>query len=211
MNRFVILLLIALMFSIVSCNNQKAAVKKYYVLKAPEATAFVDRTFDRSIDEFCEVEKVNIFPAFESRKIANRSQSHEVTYYNSHEWAVRPGEILTNMLVDFMDKKGLFNRVATRYWEVSPLYKVETTIYQLEVVNSDNGLAAHLHLEFRLVFSDTQEVIVKHKINRTKPMEEKKINFFATSISDMFYSALDDFTKQIYQSFKEESTTKTES
>src|SRR6056297_450686 len=167
MNRFAIILLSALMLAIIGCNNQQSVVKKYYVLENPEDTTFVGTTRG-SIDEFCEVEKVAIYPAFETRQIANRSQSHQISYYSSHEWAVRPAEVLTNMLVDFMEEKGMFKRVATRYWKVSPAYKIETTIYQLEVVNEDNGLAAHLKLEFRLVNADTQEVLTKYQMNEYK-------------------------------------------
>ena len=210
MNRFAIILLSALMLAIIGCNNQQSVVKKYYVLENPEDTNFVGTTRG-FIDEFCEVEKVAIYPAFETRQIANRSQSHQISYYSSHEWAVRPAEVLTNMLVDFMEEKGMFKRVATRYWKVSPAYKIETTIYQLEVVNEDNGLAAHLKLEFRLVNADTQEVLTKYQMNEYKLMEEKKINTFATIISEMFYSALDDFSNKIFQRFKEKDEIETES
>ena len=210
MNRFAIFLLFALMLAVMGCSNQQSVVKKYYVLETPDDTTLVDTT-KGFIDEFCEVEKVNIYPAFETRQIANRSQSHQISYYSSHEWAVRPAEVLTSMLVDFMEGKSMFNRVATRYWKVSPAYKIETTIYQLEVVNEDNGLAAHLKLEFRLVDADTQEVLTKYQMNQYKTMEEKKINVFATNISEMFYSALDDFSDKTYQLFKERGKIETES
>lgn len=210
MNRFAIFSLFALMLAFIGCNNQQSVVKKYYVLETPDDTTFVDTTRG-FINEFCEVEKVAIYPAFETRQIANRSQSHQITYYSSHEWAVRPAEVLTNMLVDFMERKGMFKRVATRYWKVSPAYKIETTIYQLEVVNEDKGLSAHLKLEFRLVDGNTQEVITKHQMDQYKSMEEKKINVFATIVSEMFYSALDDFSNKLYQRFKEKGEIQTES
>ena len=210
MNRFAIFFLFALMLAVIGCNNQQSAVKKYYVLETPDDTTFVD-TSKGYIDEFCEVEKVVIYPAFETRQIANRSQSHQISYYSSHEWAVRPAEVLTNMLVDFMEGKRMFKRVATRYWKVSPAYKIESTIYQLEVVNEDNKLAAHLKLEFRLVNADTQEVLTKYQMNQYKTMEEKKINVFATIISELFYTALDDFSNKIYQRFKEKGEIETES
>ncbi|MGM0497897.1 MAG: ABC-type transport auxiliary lipoprotein family protein [Bacteroidota bacterium] len=210
MNRFVILLLFALILSMIGCKTEDSVVKKYYVLEAPEDTTFVDTTAEEFINEFCEVEKVDLYPAFETRKIANRRHSHEITYYSSHEWAVRPAEVLTTMLVDFMDKKRIFNRVATRFWKVSPAYKIETTIYKLEVVNDDNVLAAHLHLEFRLVKGNTQEIITKHQFDQYESLEEKQINIFASSISKMFYSALDDFSTRIYKSIKEGSKTETE-
>jgi len=210
MDRFAIFLLLALMLAVMGCSNQQSVVKKYYVLETPDDTTLVDTT-KGFIDEFCEVEQVALYPAFETRQIANRSQSHQISYYSSHEWAVRPAEVLTNMLVDFMEEEAMFKRVATRYWKVSPAFKIETSIYQLEVVNEDNGLAAHLKLEFRLVDADTQEVITSYQMDQCKSMEEKKINIFATNISEMFYIALDDFSDKIYQLFKERGEIETES
>jgi len=105
----------------------------------------------------------------------------------------------------------MFRRVATRYWKVSAAYKIESTIYQLEVVNEDNELAAHLKLEFRLVDGDTQEVLTKHQVDQYKTMEVKKINVFASIISKMFYSSLDDFSNKIYQRFEKKGEIETES
>jgi len=210
MNRFAILSLFVLTVAIIGCNTQKTVVKKYYVLETPDDTTYVDTTRG-FINEFCEVDKVAIYPAFETRQIANRSQSNQITYYSSHEWAVRPTEVLTNMLVDFMERKKMFRRVATRYWKVSPAYKIEATIFRLEVVNEDKELAAHLKMELRLVDGDTQEVIRKHKTDQYKTMEEKKINVFASMISEMYYSALNDFSDKIYKHFEERDKIETKS
>jgi ABC-type uncharacterized transport system auxiliary subunit len=202
MNRILIVLLLGIFVSSLGCKNQKSVVTKYYVLETPGDTTLVDTTYEVHIDEFCEVAQVEIYPAFSTRRIANRSHSNEITYYTSHEWAVRPSEVLTNMLVDYTNDKGLFKRVAERFWEVSPKYKIETTIYQLEVVKQDNDLAAHLHLEFRLIDNVSQKVIAKYEADQTNLLEDKKINLFAATISKMFYSAMNDFSARIGNTLK---------
>jgi ABC-type uncharacterized transport system auxiliary subunit len=202
MKRFFVILVLLFIFGLYGCNNQKSVVKKYYVLETPKDTTVIDTTSTEYIDEFCEVGKVNIYPAFSTRRIANRSRSHEITYYSSHEWAVRPTDILTNMLVDYMNAKGLFKSIAPRYWEVSPKYKIETTIYQLEVVKQNNDLAAHLHIEFRLVNNESKKTVTRYQADLTNPLEERKINLFASAISKMYYSAINDFSARINQVFE---------
>ncbi len=199
MNRILFVLSLGILVATLGCKNQESVVNKYYVLETPEDTTLVDTTSGILIDAFCEVSQVSIYPAFSTRRIANRSHSNEITYYSSHEWAVRPSEVLTNMIVDYMNTGKVFKRAAERYWEIVPKYKIETTIYQLEVIKQDNDLAAHLHLEFRLIENGSKEVIVKHKTDRTDLLEEKKINLFASSISTMFYSAMNDFSDRINQ------------
>jgi ABC-type uncharacterized transport system auxiliary subunit len=197
-----LILSLGLLVAFIGCKNQESVITKYYVLETPEDTTVIDTSSEIFIDEFCEVKQVNIYPAFSTRRIANRSHSHEITYYSTHEWAVRPSEVLTNMLVDYMNAKGLFKRVAERYWEVSPKYKIETTIYQLEVVKQGRDLAAHLHLEFKLIDNSNQEIIATYQADRTNLLEEKKINLFASTISKMFYSAMNDFSSRISQTLK---------
>lgn len=202
MNRIVLLLLFSLIL-IVGCSTQDTVVKKYYVLETQEAKKSLDSVSTFLSGEFCKVEKVNIYPAFAKRQIANRSDSHKITYYSSHEWAVRPAEVFTYMLVDYMDRQGLFKNVAERFWKVSPKYIIKTKIYQLEVVKEDDELAAHLNVEFKLLNNNTQELVAKHKADRTQTLEEKKINIFASNISDMFHAELDKFSYSIHQTFKE--------
>jgi len=202
MNRMLLILSLGLLVATIGCKNQESVITKYYVLETPEDTTVIDTSSEIFIDEFCEVKQVNIYPAFSTRRIANRSHSHEITYYSTHEWAVRPSEVLTNMMVDYMNAKGLFKRVAERYWEVSPKYKIETTIYQLEVIKQGRDLSAHLHLEFRLIDNSNQEIIATYQANRTNLLEEKKINLFASTISKMFYSAMNDFSIRISETLK---------
>lgn len=199
LSRILFVLSIGILLASLGCKNQESVVKKYYVLETPEETTMVDTTSGVLVDEFCEVDQVNIYPAFSTRRIANRSHSHEITYYSSHEWAVRPSDVLTNMLVDYMNTRKLFKRAAERFWEVSPKYKIETTIYQIEVIKENKDLAAHLHLEFRLIENSNKEIVATYKTDRSELLEEKKINLFASTISEMFYAAMNDFSTRINQ------------
>lgn len=195
---FIVVLLLAQ-----GCGSQKSVVNKYYVIEMPEE-AFNDSIKDTTIlvNEYCEIEKTNIYPAFATRKIANRSKSNEIKYYAYHEWAVRPEEYLFPITVNFFEKTGTFKGVASRYWEILPKYKLKTSIFQLEVINKDKELFAHLRIEFVLENNKTRNPIISYKADKTTPLEEKNLNLFAENTSKMFYESLKEFNNKIRSHFQ---------
>jgi len=179
------------------CGSQDSVVKKYYVLEQPEENSFLDSTNLDQIDGFCIIKHVDVYPAFATRQIANRSDSHEITYYSYHEWAVRPSEVLTNMLVDYLNTRQVFRRAASRFWKVAPEYKIETTIFQLELEKTDGELAAHMHLQFKLIDNTTQNVITAYEADVSEKLRKKNINLFASVASKMFYTELQKFSEKM--------------
>ncbi len=199
---FIILLLFLVAFS--GCRQQKNITKRYYVLEMPaqEKTVFKDTI--SNIDKFCEVSPVNVYPAFATNRIALRGNTHEVEYFRNHEWAIRPAENFTNIIIEFFERYEVFKGVDTRYWRTVPDYRLETTIYQLEVLENRKKISARINLEFRLIDIQTDQVILKHSADRYKQLEENKINLFAAAISEMFYQELINTTKKITSTIMEQ-------
>lgn len=183
-------IMIVLLVILSGCRQQQEVTKRYYVIEIPAQinTEFKDTL--PTINKHCEVSPVNVFPAFATHRIALRGSSHEIEYFRNHEWATRPAENLTTIIVDFFDRYEVFKGVDTRYWKTVPDYHLETTIYQMEIVENRKKLSARLNIEFRFIDQNTGEVILKHTSDKTRELEENKINLFAAEISEMFYEEL---------------------
>ncbi len=188
--------LIFLIF-IYGCRQQKQVSKRYYVIETPAKENLVLKDSLTTINKYCEVVPVVIFPAFASHKIALRGNTHEIEYFGNHEWATRPSDNLTTIIVNFFDRYKVFKGADTRYWRVIPDYRFETTIYQLEIIDDKDGFLAHLNLEFRLVDINKDKTILKHTADRYQPLDKRKINYFAEAISEMFYNELYNVSKKI--------------
>lgn len=194
------LVLISILFLITffGCRQPKEISNRYYVIEMPAEQNYAFKDTLPGIDKFCEVGLVDIFPAFASNRIAVRERSHEIEYFKNHEWATRPAENFTSIIVDFFGRYDVFEGVGKRFWKIIPDYRFETTVYQLEVEQKNKKeLAARLNLEFRLIDNHTNEVIIKHSADRRKHLDENKINLFAAAISEMFYQELTNVTKKI--------------
>ncbi len=197
MKRSYLFVLLLLIISVNGCRQQKQIGKRYYIIEmSPKETITKKDTFS-TIDKYCEVNPIVIFPAFASKKIAIRKNTHEINYFKNHEWAIRPSKNLTSITVQFLNNYGVFNNASERYWKITPDYQLKTTIYQLQVVEKENRLKAHLNLEIKLIDAETDEIIIRHKADRYKPLEEKTINLFASAIGEMFSNALYNFSKKI--------------
>jgi ABC-type uncharacterized transport system auxiliary subunit len=182
------------------CGSQKVITTKYYVIEINDDSLETSEADQPPlIDKYCEIEPVDVYPAYASTQIANRSNSREITYYASHRWAIRPSESFTRIILDFFMHRHIFKSTAERFWRVDPVYKVETLIYQLEIVQDKNMFSAHLDVEFRLMESEEGIEILHHRADNMVVLEDKDINLLATAVADIFYSELVTFSQKIVE------------
>ncbi|MGQ1890791.1 ABC-type transport auxiliary lipoprotein family protein [Thermophagus sp. OGC60D27] len=199
MRQKLLFILLITVFLMAGCGSQKTVIRKYYTLEQPDTvrTPFVKDTI--LFNARCEVEDVVVYPAYATRKIVFRDDSHQIRYFEEHEWAVQPKDILTPIIIDFMTSKNLFLKVSDRFWKHTPQYRIQTTIYRIEVAPAENKkkFTAHLEVRFELTNAQSEETIISHFANRQSQLEKGDLNLMAASISDLFYEELNNFSLKI--------------
>jgi ABC-type uncharacterized transport system auxiliary subunit len=197
MRHFILLSFFAV-FLLAGCGTQKEVIKKYYIIEAPNDSASVYAESTPPLDAWCEIADVGVYPAFNSRRIVLRDESHQVRYFGNHEWAVSPANFLTPIIIDFLAGNEVFTRVAARFWERVPDYRLQSTIFNLEVVTTNNkSFEAHLNLKFDLVDVHTDAIALTHSADRRLLLEEKDLNLLASAISEIFHEELGNFSFEI--------------
>lgn len=182
------------------CGSQKVITTKYYVIEINDDSLEMDAdTRIPLINQYCEIEPVDVYPAYASTQIANRSNLKEITYYANHQWAIRPAESFTRIILNYFMHKPIFKSASERFWRVDPVYKVETTVYHLEVVQENNIFSAHLDLEFRLMESEGGIEILHYRADNKMVLKEKDINLLAAAVADIFYTELVKFSDKIVE------------
>ncbi len=190
-------LLFILIFFSQSCGSRKSVVKKFYVLDLPAASETILSDSISTIDKYCEIVPVSTYPAYSTRQIVIRSQSHEVRYFTYHEWAVRPQEILTRLMEEYFRQQGVFKEASLRFWKIIPEVQVETTVYNLEIFEENNDFTAHLNIEFRLVENQSGKLILRQTAKNFRELKKRDLNLFASAISDMYLEALRNFAIKV--------------
>ncbi|MFW5890494.1 MAG: ABC-type transport auxiliary lipoprotein family protein [Marinilabiliaceae bacterium] len=193
-----ILFTLLAVFLLSACGGQKDVVKKYYMIEVPGLDTEPSKEAKPAIDAWCEVSEVEIYPAFDNREIVFRDDSHQIRYFGNHEWAVRPAEVLTPIITDYFSAQKIFTRVSTRFWERPPDYRLNATIFNLEVSRAERkkDFEAHLKLRFELIDTRTDTVAVWHTADRKSTLEERDLNLLASTISKMFHEELESFASK---------------
>lgn len=192
-----LLFLLAGMYLLSGCMSQKKPTDKYYVIKKSDSLEIFAAPRQPFLDAYCEIVPVQIYPAYATQQIAKKNKTHEITYYRYHHWAVRPEEALNLMIEDHLNRTALFQRVSRRYWRINPAYKLETTVYQIEIQQQNKIYQAHIAMRFDLYRIVSDELLVSHEADRLEDLERRDINLFAQSVGRIFHEELNVFAKKI--------------
>jgi len=173
---------------ITACAKRKIE-NKFYLIEplVSDSTAATNTSY--FFDYACQVAPVEIYPAFASSRIAHRSESHQIVYYNHHQWAVLPEVLITKVIEHDLKAQNLFKQVDARV-TMEPDYLLTTSILQIETVAERNDLAAHLNVQFNLLDASTNEIILEYHFDRYEVLEKRDLNLFAGVINTILYQEL---------------------
>jgi ABC-type uncharacterized transport system auxiliary subunit len=180
-----------------SCGGQKEMVNRYYLIEIPATGEAPDISEGPVLMGSCEISRVEVAPVYERNQIVNRSDSHEITYYKYHLWAVRPSVSVRELMLGLFRQAGTFNDVSDRYGMSVPDYQFQTRIKSLEVLEQKHRFSAHVSLSFTLVSNAGQDVILFHEADRTVPLAEKDLNLFAGVVSRIFVEEFREFSSEL--------------
>lgn len=175
------------------CISSKTVLNKYYIIELEQPGPSVAENEENRapvIDMNCEITEIEVSSLIDRSQIINRSRSHEITYYQSHLWATRPSVAFADVLLRKIEGSGLFRGVSDRYSRTLPDLRLGSAIRHLEVVEEDGDLMARLSMEFSLVRSRDNQVMVTHRFDRTEPLEKRDLNLFAQKISQILSEEL---------------------
>ena len=192
-----IIIIIASMLILSSCISEKRVVRKYYTLEIPEEVNITKYDIAASVPGKCEIEQVSVNSVYAKNQIVNRNDSHEITYYMYHQWAVRPDEAIRELLYTYLDNKNLFGRIATRFSMSVPEYRMETSISRLEIIEGKKFFSAHIKLKLELVLNKNDSILISHHADRTEPLKRKDLNLFAGELSNILYEELEMFAGKV--------------
>jgi ABC-type uncharacterized transport system auxiliary subunit len=193
-----ILVLVLVIFT--GCGQRKI-IQKYYILEPPELRTSENQTEKYVIDARCEIKPVQITPAFSTHRIAVRQESHEITYFQYHEWAVLPVTAITNFINREFKAAGIFRQVGQNLSQPAPEYQFSARINFLEYRESDSTVSARLQMEMELRRMRDNKQMSVYSFDQQGELNRKNLNTFAETVSRMLHNELllffDKITKDI--------------
>jgi ABC-type uncharacterized transport system auxiliary subunit len=199
MKKIVYLALFTLL--IYGCKISKTVLTQFYLVEYPYGAEKMlsDSIFPIPIN--IELQNIDINPSFASNEIAIREESHKIQYFTQHKWAVRPDQALVRFVISFYESNRYFQNVDTRLWKEVPDYKLNISIYRLEVVHLKKNMYAQMHFKISLQRSDNDQIVIEHLVNRKEQLKRKDLNLFAESICMIFNEELTTFSEKVAHNF----------
>lgn len=195
MKKQIFLFLIAL-FLFQACGK-KVITRKYYVLEFPPKADSTEVVTPLTKD-VCEILPMRMSPAYAQRRIAIRKQSHQINYFNYHQWAENPNEVVMNLIEKELQKSHIFGQISSTIWNVVPQYQLSVQVFQIEAVEIEEGeiLNAHFHGRFDLYDRANNRIAVVHNFNKYRFLEVRDINLLAKELSNILYDETHNFIER---------------
>jgi len=190
-----LLFLFITLIGLQSCG-ERTLIRHYYVLEMPEEN-FKPKQDTLASEGVCEILRVRIPPAYDQLRIAVRKRSHEISFYQYHYWAMNPADNLTSLLEKEIQHSNIFAYAGSENLKKIPDFQIATTVYKLEVIDTDDEFNVHLEMRMELIDYKSGKTVLNHQFERTKALENRDLNLFASELSIIFHEESHQFIIKI--------------
>ena len=187
------------LFTISSCSlfSSKAPLKHYYqVYYQPKESA------EQPIKATLRIKTFVADKSYKKYNLVYRTSYEEMFYYNTHFWASRPDDMITDLVAKHFSKQRVFSDIILTM-DKKPNYVLSGRILALDEVIEGEKSYARVAINFELKDYKTEEVIIVHSFDRKKEVAEgKKPVDVVRAMSGIIESEIGVFISKVYETLE---------
>ena len=195
MKKLVTLLLIAVSLCLSSCSllsSSKQHEKHYYqIYYRPKDGA------KPPIEATLRIKSFDADKIYKRHNLVYRTSFEEMFYYNTHFWASKPADMITDLVANHISKQQVFSDIIISM-DKRPDYVVSGRILALDEIVAGEKRFARVSLLLELKDYKTDTVVVAHTFERRQEAADKKPVYFVRAMSEIIDSEIDVFISKIY-------------
>lgn len=111
---------------------------------------------ERPYQSTVQIDKFSISPLYERNQIIFRLTPEEIEDDNYNQWAVRPGDMITDAVAGYVRRAGLFTDVREVFYNTEPDFTLTGTVNAIERFDSGDRWFARLDVTIQLVGREEQ-------------------------------------------------------
>ena len=195
------LLIVSLFLSSCSLFSSSPQVKHYYqiyyrpkdAVKPPIAATVRIKSFD--------VDKI-----YKRYNIVYRSSFEEMFYYNTHFWASKPSDMITDIVANHITKRQVFSDIIISM-DKKPDYVLTGRILALDEIVSGEESYARVSMLLELKDYKTDTVVAAHTFEKRQKAADKKDRkpvYVVRAMGEIIDSEIDVFISKIYETLESE-------
>ncbi len=175
--------LLFLFLVISSCT--KPIMKQYYLLNY-KPDMLNNRILEKAYPYTIRLRPFDIEKAYSKSNIVYRKSPYELEYYGYRHWAVRPKDMLTDLIYSHLETIDLVQSTVRRLDEKGkPDYELAGTILSLEEYDSEEIWFAHLAIRMTLTRLSDGEVIYNRLFDQRKRVETRDPLYVVRTLSEL--------------------------
>ena len=194
----VLIVCIIALFTISSCSlfSSKAPLKHYYqVYYQPQVGS------GQPIKATLRIKTFNADKAYKKYNLVYRTSFEEMFYYNTHFWASRPDDMITDLVANHFAKQRVFSDIIVTM-DKKPDYILSGRILALDEVIEDDKSYARVAIIFELKDYKTAEVVVAHSFDTKLETKGRKPVDVVRAMGEIINSETDIFISKIYETIE---------
>ena len=199
-NCLVIILIFCLI--VIDCST-KAIQRKYYIVDYRHVLQDSSLTVKNPFPYKIQVQTMNIPRTFDRVGIVVRYSSHQLNYYRYNLWALRPQDIIADLIAKHISNYHIFQRCQREFLEERPDYEIYGVIEAIEKFENKSYTAAHLAMKLYLRTYEGYEDVLSHEFDREEEIPAFRMELFAKKLSDILREETDIFISKMIDYFEE--------
>ena len=177
---------IVLILIIILLSNCGKPVNKNYYLLSYQPDMLVNRLNSKPYPITLRLKPFTIEKAYSKPNIVYRNGPYQLEYYGYQHWAVRPKDMITDLIYSHLTRIKLVNSVVKRLDEKgNPDYELSGTIQAIEEYDSEELWFAHLAIRVSLTRLSDGEPIYNRLFDQRKMVETHEPIYVVRTLSEL--------------------------
>ena len=196
MKKYLILMIFILAVgATTSCSlfGSKSTVRHYYqIYYKPKPV------LGRQISGTVRIKTFDADKIYRRHNLLFRTSPYEIFYYNTHFWASRPADMITDLIASHVKGAGLFSDVILQL-DRRPDYVFSGRILALDEIDSDDIWFARVSIIFELKDYKTERTIITHSFDRRKEVLNQQQAYVVRAMGEILEEETEIFFNKIYE------------
>ena len=190
------LLVLLVMFG---CAANEIIARSYYILEYYPHTEVDELIREVPLDLSVIVEDTRIARTYDRRQLVFRKNGPKILYADYDLWGVELSEIIPNLIAKRLKSYNSFEQVQREYFKEIPDLQLQTTLNNIEIMESSNNSIARLNMEFALLDLRNEKITFRHNVEREKEILDGTVDGFVQNINLIILEETDKFIEKMYK------------
>ncbi|MFO0724381.1 MAG: ABC-type transport auxiliary lipoprotein family protein [Myxococcota bacterium] len=172
--------------SLGGCLGAVPNLRSYYVLAGDPSSPAAEPAIRGSV----RVRNMDADAVYEKFQIVVRRNPYELRYSDLHVWAVKPNQMVSDIIAKTLSDSGTFEDVTRVLGDTKPDFTLGGELNAMEIYDSDDLWYAHLALSLRLTRFDNGEQVWSMTYDQRKLVESKQHAHAVRAMSELLSAAV---------------------